>query len=148
MNPGTDCERVRLQLMAVLDGEAVPGVDARSDARQHLAFCSSCRRWRQDLESVNSRFEGASYPGAQLDLWTTLEGRLRRSDARQPVTYPLWLIGALVVGWRALQLLIDLPFPMLHPVVPLAGALAALWLIACDPLEIETFVPELQKRGV
>jgi hypothetical protein len=149
VNSGTDCKRVRLELMAALDGEAVPTVvAARSDARQHLASCSSCGRWLQDLESMNSRFHGVSYPGAQLDLWPTVEGRLRQSDARKPVAYPLWLIGALVVGWRALQLLIDLPFPTLHPVVPLAGAIAALWLIACDPLAIETFAPELQKRGV
>lgn len=97
---------------------------------------------------MNNRFQQVSYPSAHVDLWTAVEGRLRESTATQQGMHRLWLIGALVVGWRALQLLIDLPFPALHPVVPLAGALAALWLIACDPFAIETFAPELHKRGV
>jgi hypothetical protein len=60
----------------------------------------------------------------------------------------LWLIGALVIAWRALQLMFDLPLPMLHPLVPLAAAVAALWQISGDPLAIETSAPELQKRGI
>lgn len=148
MNPETSCERVRLQLMAALDGEAVAEVaDSHADARQHLALCTSCSRWLEGFESLKSRFQRASYPGEQPDLWTAVEGRLRRSHAHQPTEYRLWLIGALMVGWRALQLLIDLPFPALHLVVPLVCAVAALRLIASDPLAIETFAPELQKRG-
>ena len=149
MNPATDCERVRLELMAALDGEADPAAaDPRTDARLHLASCPSCARWQRELESLNTRFQRVSYPTAPLDLWSTVEGRLGQSDTRLTVTHRLWLIGALVLGWRALQLLIDLPFPALHPIVPLAGAVAALWLVACDPLAIETFAPELQKRGL
>jgi hypothetical protein len=37
--------------------------------------------------------------------------------------------------------------PVLHPLVPLAAAVAALWQISGDPLAIETAAPELQKRG-
>jgi hypothetical protein len=149
VNPGTDCDRVRLQLMAALDRATVGEVaDPGIDTQQHLAFCSSCRRWLKDLESMNSHFQRLAYPDAQVDLWATVERRIRHSDIRLPVTHRLWLIGAFVLAWRALQLLIDLPFPMLHPFVPLAAAVAALWQIAGDPLAIETFAPELQKRGV
>ncbi len=97
---------------------------------------------------MNGRFQGVSYPGSQADLWARVEGRLRQSDTTLSVTRRLWIIGAVVLGWRAVQLLIDLPFPMLHPLVPLAGAIAALGLIARDPLAIETFAPELLKRGI
>jgi hypothetical protein len=130
--------------MAALDGEGTAAADSRSAARQHLASCTSCSRWLRELESMNSRFQRLSYPGVQRSLWATVEGRL---DARQPA-HRLWLIGALVVGWRALELLIDLPLPALHPIVPLAFAVAALRIVARDPLAIETFAPELQKRGV
>ncbi len=148
MNPSTECERVRLLLMAALDGEAVPSApDQRSDAQQHLTSCSSCHTWLRDLEAMNNRFQRVSYPDAHEDLWAGVEGRLRESTARQQGMHRLWLIVALVLGWRALQLLIDLPFPALHPVVPLASAIAALWLIACNPFAIETFAPELHKRG-
>lgn len=148
MKPDTVCERVRLELMAALDGEAAGAADPHAQARQHLAVCPSCGRWLRDLESLSGRLQRVSYPDAPLDLWARVQGRLGQPEARQPVTYPLWLVGALMVGWRALQLLIDLPFPALHPVVPLTAAIAALWLMACDPLAIETSAPELQKRGV
>jgi hypothetical protein len=135
--------------MAVLDGEASPAVaDPHSDTRQHLASCPSCGRWLKDFESINSRFQRVSYPGVRMELWPTLEDRIRQPDTRLTVTRRLWLIGSFVLGWRALQLLVDLPFPMLHPLVPLASGLAVLWLIASDPLAIETAAPELQKRGV
>ena len=148
MNPGTDCDRVRLQLMAARDGEAGPGItDPHTDPHRHLASCPSCERWLKDFESMNSRFQGVSYPGTQADLWAGVENRLRHSDVTL-TTRRLWIVGAFVLGWRALELAIDLPFPMLHPLVPLAGAVAALWLTARDPLAIETFAPELQRGDV
>ena len=148
MTPDADCERVRLQLMAAFDGEAVTAADEAPDREQHVAACASCRQWVQDLESMDRRFQGMPYPGGPVDLWGAVEGKLGLSGTRPSATDRLWLIGALVLGWRALQLLIDLPLPMLHPLVPLAGAIAALWLLARDPLAIETFAPELEKRGV
>jgi len=149
VNSGTDCDRVRLQLMAARDGVAMPGpADPRLDPRQHLASCSSCDRWLREFESMTRRFQGVSYPGSQPDLWTGVEARLRRYETTRAMTRRFWIIAASVLAWRAVQLLIDLPFPMLHPLVPLACALAALWVIARDPLAIETFAPELQKRGI
>ena len=149
MNPGTDCERVRRQLMATLDGETVPEVtDPLTDARQHLSSCSSCERWLKTFESMNSRFHALSYPRSPVDLWADVEDRIRLPDASLTRAHRLWLIGALVIAWRALQLMVDLPLPMLHPLVPLAAALAALWQISGDPLAIETAAPELQKRGI
>jgi hypothetical protein len=149
LKSGTDCDRVRLQLMAALDGETVREVaEAGTDTQQHLAFCSSCQRWLKDFESMNGQLQRVAYPGAQVDLWAAVARRIRNSDTTLPVTHRLWLIGAFVLAWRAFQLLIDLPFPMLHPFVPLAAAVAALWQIARDPLAIETVAPELQKRGL
>ena len=148
MNEPIDCERVRRLLMAAFDGEMPSAVsDSSPEPRLHLASCSSCGRWLRGLETMNSQFEGLSYPAARMDLWIAVEDNLRRSDAGRTVRR-LWLIGALVLGWRSLELLVDLPFPMFHPFVPLAAALAALWLIAGDPLTIETTAPELQEGRV
>jgi predicted anti-sigma-YlaC factor YlaD len=68
VNPGPDCERARYQLIAALDGETFAAADPRADAQQHLASCASCGQWRQDLEAMNRRFHGVSYPGAHVDL--------------------------------------------------------------------------------
>jgi hypothetical protein len=145
VNTGTDCDRVRQALMASLDRES--DVQSASD-REHLQTCSSCRQWQADLRSMNERLQVLSYRTTDVDLWRAVEVRIRQPEPSPLLPAGLWAIGAAVLGWRALQLFIDLPIPLLHPLVPLAAAAAALWLIAGDPLAIETSAPELKKRGV
>ena len=145
MKPDTGCEHVRPRLMAAIDGD----IDAASAAdREHLSGCSSCRQWVSDLEQMDGRLQRLAYPEARVDLWASLEPRIREIDATPNATRRLWIVGSLVLAWRALQLLVDLPLPALHPIVPLAAAAAALWPLAGDALAIKTFAPELQKRGV
>jgi hypothetical protein len=134
--------------MAAFDGEVVQGAgDAHSYARRHLASCASCDQWMRNLDRVHSRLQGFGYPGAQVDLWATVEPRLAQPRTISTATRRLFVLGTLVLGWRTLQLSIDLPLPIVHPLVPLAGAIAALWLIARDPFAIETAAPELRKGG-
>lgn len=145
MNTDTDCERVRIALMAALDGESDP---RSAPDRQHLSTCSSCRNWLKDLQSMTGQLQGLSYQGAQVDLWSAVEGRIRHSEQSLALSRRLWPIAAIVVVWRALQLFVDLPIPALHPFVPLTALVAAVWLVAGDPLAIATSAPELEKRGV
>jgi hypothetical protein len=140
---------VRLELMVALDRENAPAAaEPNPDIQRHLAACSSCTEWLKALESMNSRFEAVSYRAPRLNLWATIESRIRQPQSGLRAMTWLWLTGAVVLGWRALQLLVDLPLPMLHPVVPLALAIVGLWRIGADPLAIQTFAPELQKRGL
>lgn len=149
MNHDIDCERARIRLMAALDEEPVSErAESLADARHHLAACSACTEWLRTFESMNSRLQGVAYPRAEVDLWAAVERRISPPDASQTTTRRLWFIGAAAMGWRTLQLLIDLPYPWVHPLVPLSCAIAALWLVARDPLAIETYAPELEKRGV
>jgi len=143
----TDCERMRLDLMAAFDAEAAGAASPGPDARQHLASCSACGDWLRELEAMDRRLQRASYATAPVDLWPALEQTLRRSDSRQAAQRRLYVMAALVLGWRALQLFVDLPLPLVHAIVPLVVGLAALWQLARDPLAIQTFAPELQKRG-
>ena len=147
MNTSSECERMRLQRMAWLDGES--GALSEPD-REHLSTCSACRRWLADLESMTAQFQGLSYPDAQMDLWTAVEGRIRQADRTPSLPHRLWPIGALLLGWRVLQLSIDLPIPVLHLIGPLAAAvaIAVAWKVAGDPLAIETWAPELRKGDV
>jgi hypothetical protein len=134
--------------MAALDGEREGNASPQTDARQHVASCASCARWLTDAESMYTRLQGMSYGAGPEDLWPAVGAKIRRLDTRGPEADRLWALGALVLGWRALQLLVDLPLPLLHPLVPVALAVAALWVVAGNPLAIQTFAPELQKRGV
>ena len=145
MSTSNDCERVRIALMASLDGESDPG---SAPDQQHLSICPSCQRWLENLRSMTGQFQDLPYPNAPVDLWPSVEGRIRQPDRSLALPRWFWPIGAILLGWRALQLFIDLPIPALHPLVPLAAAVAAVWLLAGDPLAIETSVPELEKRGV
>ena len=145
MNTSTECERVRIALMASLDGES--DQPSLSDA-EHLSACSECRRWLMGLQSMTGRLDGLSYRSTPVDLWSAVEGRIHHAEERLLHPRRLWAIGAIVVAWRALQLFVDLPLPLLHPFVPLAATVAAAWLIARDPFAIETSAPELEKRGI
>ena len=142
MNRTHDCEGVRTQLMVALDGEAA---DQSPLARQHLAECSACQAWLRDLESVAARLQGLPYPQTGEELWSAVGERIHQLDQGAPLTPRLLAIAALVMAWRALQLSLDLPLPILHPIVPLAAAAWAVWQVAGDPLAIETSAPELQK---
>lgn len=149
MNPEMECERARLAWMVALDGEAGPdAVDLPSDSRTHMASCTTCREWVRSLESMDARLRRVEYPDAARNLWGPVADRLRRPDRSSTVSYRLLTVGALMLCWRALQLLTDLPFPALHPLVPLACVIAAMWPIAADSLAIATFAPELEKEGI
>lgn len=137
----TDCERVRLAVMAALDGESDPP-SARD--REHLSACASCSGWLNDLQAITPQLQGLSYPANALDLWPAVKSRVHDGSSRPA----MWPIAAAVLAWRGLQLFVDLPVPALHPVVALLVTVAAAWLIAKDALAIETSAPELNKRGV
>jgi hypothetical protein len=144
VNPDTQCEHVRPRLMAAIDGET----DAASAAdRAHLVNCAPCQQWLDGLEHLCHRLRQLTYPDPRADLWTALEPRIHALQAKPDVGRRLWVIGALVLGWRVLQLLIDLPLPVLHPLVPIAAVVAALWRLAGNPFAVTTFAPELHKRG-
>ena len=144
MNTNTTCESVRIALMALFDGES----DSRSaDHEQHLLACSSCRRWLDDMQSMAGKLQVLSYQNAPVDLWSAVDQKIRQPK-QGSLPRGLWLIGAIVLVWRAIQLFVDLPIPLLHPLVPLAALVLTVWLLAQDPLAIETSAPELEKRGI
>jgi hypothetical protein len=130
--------------MAAMDGET----EAASPAdRAHLADCAWCRQWWNELEEFGNRLQRIGYPEPRVDLWTSIQPRIHEHDATPDVSRGLWAIGTLVLAWRVIQLMIDLPLPVLHPLVPMAAVAAALWRLAGDPLAVKTFAPELQRRG-
>lgn len=145
MNTHPDCDRVRLRLMASIDGEADLGPAAD---REHATTCPACRQWLASFESLRGQLQDLPYQDTGVDLWSAVQGRIDTPDRLTPLVHQLWPIGGMVVVWRALQLFIDLPMPALHPIVPLVAATAMAWRIGGDLLAIETFAPELRKRGI
>ena len=145
MNTHADCDRVRMRLMASIDGEADLGLAAD---REHTTSCPACRQWFASFESLRGQLQDLPYQDTGADLWPAVQDRIHTPDRLSPLVHQLWPIVAMVLGWRALQLFIDLPMPALHPIVPLVAAAAVAWRIGGDLLAIETFAPELRKRGI
>jgi hypothetical protein len=129
-----------MALMAAIDGES----DAPRD--EHFTTCRSCQLWFRDLQSMTGQLHGLPYPDSQTDLWTAVASRIRHADEGPALPRAFWPVIGIMFGWRALQLFFDVPLPVLHPLLPLAAAIATLWLFAAgDPLAIQTSAPELDK---
>ena len=144
MKTSPECERARVVWMASLD-DAAARPDAASAA--HLSTCDACERWQQDMTSVNDRLRTLEYPRARVDLWNAVRLQIQ-PDVRSHAVERIRLIGAAVVGWRALELFVDLPLPWLHPIVPIVTVALVIWRMGGDVLAIQTAAPELQNRGV
>ncbi len=145
MNSHPECDRARLALMAWLDGET--GGRSPSDD-PHLAVCGSCQSWLAELQRTTARFEGIEYPRRQVDLWPGVAGRLRPRAQPQALPASIWLIVPVALVWRALQLSVDLPWPLVNSIVPLTVILVMLSRLSVNPLAIATSAPELEKRGI
>jgi len=130
--------------MAALDNEAAAD---SALAQEHLSSCASCRQWREGFQTMTGRLQALSYPDVQRDLWSAVAAQIGQAEGQRDLAAWLWPIGGVVLGWRALQLFVDLPLPMVHPLVPLAAGVAAVWLVTGDALAIQTSAMELQKRG-
>jgi hypothetical protein len=126
--------------MAALAEEG--GAIAAAD-REHAAACAACHAWLTANESLGTRLGALEYRRADVDLWSSVAARIEQADRRAPLVALLWPIGALVLAWRPLELLIELPMPALQPLVPIVAAAVAAWRIGGDFLAIETVAPEL-----
>jgi hypothetical protein len=102
---------------------------------------------RDDLR-LQEQLQSLRYPEVRQDLWPAVSERIQVLDDGASIARRLLPIAAIVIAWRALQLLFDLPLPLLHPIVPLTAAVWAIRQLAGDPLAIETSAPELNKRGI
>ena len=144
MTTQRDCEHVRMNLMAVLDGEH--GAESAA-LQEHVASCASCREWLDGQETLATKLRGIGYPREDVDLWPAVQQGIRQSSQTFQAQR-LWPFAAMLVVWRALQLFIDLPLPLLQLIVPLLASGVVLWRAGDDFLRIQTLAPELQKRGL
>jgi hypothetical protein len=128
--------------MASLDGE---GSAPSASDQQHLSTCASCQQWLTEMTTLAAQLRGLPYPPAQVDLSTRVDERIHLVDHKPGRL--LLPIAAGIVAWRAVQLFIDVPLWILHPLVPLAVVLVV-WRLAGDPLAIQTLEPELKESEV
>lgn len=140
-----DCEQVRLHVMASADHEAGP---PSPRDHEHVSSCAACQQWLKNFESLTTTLDGVAYPRLQADMWSAVEKQIHHVDPTPSLTCQLAPVIVMTLGWRVLQLFVDLPVPALHLLVPVATAIFVAWRAGSRLLAIETWAPELQKRGI
>ena len=139
------CETAQLVTMARLDGESPPVGGDEYDT--HVAGCQECRDVIAGLTRLHARLDSLSNDTALTDLWPVIKGRIvgrQLPSARERLAFGV--LAALVLVWRAAQLVFDVPAPVLNALVPLAIAILVGWWAAGDPLAIQSVVFEEQQE--
>jgi hypothetical protein len=133
-----------MHLMASAEGEA----ERTLSDQEHVSGCPACQQWLRDFATVTAEIQELPYPHMQQDLWPGIKEQIQRGSHTPLLARKLWPIGLMAIVWRTLQLSTDLPVPELSSFVPLAAAVLVVWRVGRDLLVIETWAPELHKRGI
>jgi hypothetical protein len=142
------CDDVRAAAMAKLDRELAPLEEDECSA--HVAGCGQCRDAIDSMKRLHAGLDALHYEPAAKDLWPAIHARIvpRRDRPRARERRAFEGLAALVLGWRAAQLMFDVPVPVLNAAVPLAVVILILWWVAGDPLAIQTvMLDEQQERA-
>jgi hypothetical protein len=99
------------------------------------------------MEAVDGLLRTSTYPPARIDMWATVETRIR-DNGQASLLERMWPACVALLGWRVLQLVVDLPMPWLQWAVPVLGLTYVGWRFGGSVIAIEASAPELQKRGV
>jgi anti-sigma factor RsiW len=135
MTNGRACEDVRMAFWALRDGESAS--IGRSEIDDHLTACAECRAAVAGIERLDRDLSRVNYERLDADLWPQLRPAIAPSSATEKVgAGALAALIVLLVAWRAGQLLLDLPAPVLNSIVPLACVVVVLWRLVGDPFAI------------
>ena len=129
------CEDVRIAVWALRDGESAS--IGQSEIDDHLTTCAECRAAVAGFERLDRDLSRVDYERLDADLWPELRPAIATLSRPDKVS-PGALLGLIVllVAWRAAQLLLDLPVPVVNSLVPLACVVFVLWRLAGDPFAI------------
>jgi anti-sigma factor RsiW len=138
------CDEVLASVMATLDGEQAPLESETIDA--HLRGCAECRASAAGLAALHGRLTEMTYRGPRIDLWPAIDAGLQADARRSRERVAFVLVAALCIGWRAAELLFELPVPVLNAVLPLVVLLVVTRWLAGDPLAIALTTAELRQE--
>jgi hypothetical protein len=121
---------------ALRDGES--SEIGRPEIDDHVAACAECRLAVAGIERLDRNLSRVDYERLDLDLWPAIQPAIAPAAQPENRTHAWALAGLIVVlvAWRACQLLLDLPAPVVNSIVPLACVAFVLWRLAGDPFAI------------
>ena len=131
-----NCESVSMAAMAIADG--YQSELSSEQINTHLAGCADCRREIQQLQKLSSLLDTQERRMRTENLWPKLEGRLPnatlKSTSRVPASF--MLLGALLLGYRLVELIPDREFSFLYKVIPVLLVIAAFSYLRENPFKI------------
>lgn len=139
-----NCESVSMAAMAIADGYQ-PELSSEQIGT-HLASCADCRRELGQLQALSNLLDKQERRLRSENLWERIESRLPdapRSNAS--AVLPLFMfLGALLLGYRLLELIPERDFSFLFKFVPLLLVIAAFSYLRENPFKINS---ELRLEG-
>lgn len=140
----TECDQVLMAIMATLDGEHPPL--SQEAISSHVERCAGCTAAAAELRAAHERLAAMRYDGPRLDLWPDVNDRIDAAANRRRERIAIAVIAAVCAAWRIVQLVFELPLPVLNTAIPLVTvAVITAWMIG-DPLAIKMTAPELRQE--
>ena len=133
-----NCESVSMAAMAIADGYH-PELSSEQIGT-HLASCADCRQELGELQKLSSLLDTQERRLRTENLWQKIEPRLpdatRTSTSR--VSSSFMFLGALLLGYRLLELIPDRDFSFLFKFVPVLLVIVAFGYLRENPFKINS----------
>lgn len=122
--------------MGLMDGEEPTFSVEQITA--HTTNCENCRREIEQLESAMNLFAGQERRGQEADLWANIETRIKpeTKTASQFQLKIFLALGALLIGYKLLELLPANDLGFLFKLVPLIFVAVVFLLLKENPFKI------------
>ena len=133
-----NCESVSMAAMAIADGYQ-PELSSEQIGT-HLASCVDCRRELEQFQELSSLLNTQERRLRTENLWQKIEPGLpdvtRRSRSRVSASFVF--LGALLLGYRLIELIPDRDFSFLFKFVPVLLVIAAFSFLRENPFKINS----------
>lgn len=139
-----NCESVSMSAMAIADGHQ--SQVSSEQIGTHLASCPDCGRELEQLQELSSFLDTQERRLRTENLWQKIEPRLSNVTpiSTSRVSGSFIFLGALLLGYRLLELIPDRDFNFLFKFVPVLLVIAAFSYLRENPFKINS---ELSLEG-
>ena len=134
-----NCESVSMAAMAIADG--YQSELSSYQIKAHLASCSECRREVGQLLLLSSLLDAQERRQRTENLWRQVERRLpdaKPAPSASRAWHPFMLLGALLLGYRVVEMIPDHDFGFLFKLVPVLFVIVAFIYLRENPFKIDS----------
>ena len=140
-----NCESVCMASMAIADGYQ-PELSS-DQIETHLASCSDCRRVVGQLRALSILLDAQERRERTENVWQRVEKRLPDAvptESNSQAWHPFVILGALLLGYRMVEMIPDRDFGFIFKLVPVLLVIAAFSYLRENPFKINS---ELRLEG-